>query len=183
MKKDSAFLGVLLGLFAAIPGLNNLSETIPLQPFANKTLMWSVVTAVSTICILYLYYIRHKKLPWLLFSIVSLIAFCVCILGYFKLYNSQVVEYMGQMILFPMELPDILKQELRYHPNRAAFLEYWGPDGAKQFIDRASGQLDKTELRFAFLYVGTFLFLTVTFIFGLFAIRKRKDVFEEALAD
>jgi hypothetical protein len=186
MKKVSAFLSLASGVFAVIPGIAVLTSNVGVPPNSSKALFGGVIEAIGVLTLMLLWlnkgWVTKNSIKNInKTSFIAILVFVLSLFTYIFLYNYLVVEVENSdSVFFPLWSKGELKANILKSGSRNELIDQWGRDDVYKVIQSSSETpLLITTLIMLFIYMLTFL--SLTFSFGLLAIKSidRKDAFSE----
>jgi hypothetical protein len=176
MKKLKASLKAASGVFAIIPGLAVLATNIGVPPNCSRVMFFATIESFG-IFTLMLLRLNQNTLKLLSIKAINAMAlgamavFALSLFGYLYLYNEYVVDVNGSSpLFFPVWPRGELQHGLATIGSKAALIKEWGRDDVFQVIN-SSSSLMLTYTTLLFLFVYQLVFVSLTFAFGILALR------------
>ena len=176
MNKLKTSLKAASGVFAIIPGLAVLATNIGVPPNCSKVMFFATIESfgIFTLMLLRLNQNTLKSLTIKTINslaIGAMVMFALSLFGYMYLYSEYVVEINGSSpLFFPVWPRGELQQGLSTIGSKAGLIKEWGRDDVFHVIN-SSSSLMLTYTTLLFLFVYQLIFVSLTFAFGILAIR------------
>ncbi|MGF7038740.1 hypothetical protein [Mucilaginibacter lappiensis] len=176
MEKLKTSLKAASGVFAIIPGLAVLATNIGVPPNCSKVMFFATIESFGIFTLLLL---RLNHDSFKLFSIKTInclaigaiAVFAFALFLYLYLFSEYVVEFSGTSpLFFPIWPQGELKQGLATMGSKINLVKEWGRDDVFHVI-RSSSSLMLTYTTLFFLFVYQLVFVSLTFAFGILALR------------
>ena len=176
MDKLKASLKAASGVFAIIPGLAVLATNIGVPPNCSKVLFFATIESFGIFALLLLRLnqdtfksFRIKTINSL--AIAAMMVFALSLFAYLYLYSEYVVEINGSSpLFFPVWPRGELAHGLATIGSKANLIKEWGRDDVFHVINLSSS-LMLTYTTLLFLLVYQLIFVSLTFAFGILALR------------
>lgn len=163
-------------MFATIPGLGVLLTNIGIPPDSSKYLFGGIIESFGVFTLLILRFnedffksLSPKTINRL--AMLSIIVFGLTLFFYLFLFNEYVVTYKdSKALFFPIWPQGELQQGLQDMGNRTNLIKEWGRDDVYTVIQSSSSSM-LTYTMLLFLLIYQFIFVSLTFAFGILSMR------------
>ncbi|WPU96605.1 hypothetical protein SNE25_13865 [Mucilaginibacter sabulilitoris] len=176
MNRLKTSLQAAAGVFAIIPGLAVLATNIGVPPNCSKVMFFATIESFGIFTLMLLHFNQNMFKSFSIkainsLTIGSILVFAFTMFLYLYLFSEYVVEVAGSSpLFFPLWPRGELKQGLADIGSKANLIKEWGRDDVFHVIkSSSSSMLTRTTLFFLFLY--QLIFVSLTFAFGLLALR------------